>query len=133
MPLDSLDTIPFEEICDDEFTFMQSDYECCEQVFDQFDQLNLCSFQNSDYRAHDQEGNIDPYINYFIMISPQIVNIILNINLTKISICHIVFLVLTHAVSMQISKIFENRLILFSTSLLFLKYGLNPIRLPSFN
>ena len=40
--------------------FIQSDYEFCEQVFDQFDQLNFCLFQYSDYRAHGQEGSIDP-------------------------------------------------------------------------
>ena len=102
MPLDSLDTLPFAGIYVDEFMFIQCDYEFCEQVFDQ---LNFCLFQYSYYRAHDQEVLIQRITS--IIISPQIVNItgILNRNLTKISICHMVFLVeiclsfiLTHAV-----------------------------------
>ena len=93
MPLDSLDTLPFAGIYVDEFMFIHSNYEFCEQVFDQFDQLNFCSFQYSYYRAHDQEVLIQRITS--IIISPQIVNItgILNRNLTKISICHISFLV----------------------------------------
>ena len=44
MPLGSIDTLPFAGICDDEFMFIQSDYECCEQVFDQIDQLYFFRF-----------------------------------------------------------------------------------------
>ena len=90
MPLDSLDTLPFAGIFVDEFMFIPCDYEFCEQVFDQ---LNFCSFQYSYYTAHDQEVLIQRITS--IIISPQIVNItdILNRNLMKISICHIVFLV----------------------------------------
>lgn len=65
MPMNSLDTLPFAGIRGDEFMFIQSNFEFCQHVSDQFDQLNLRLFQYSDYIAHDQESNIDPENNIY--------------------------------------------------------------------
>ena len=103
MPLDSLDTLPFAGISDDEFMFIQSDYECCEQVFDQFDQLNFCTFQYSDYRAHDQESSIDPENNFYNYISSnckyysaKYLTAIICICYILLCFCHIYYIVWKH-------------------------------------
>ena len=122
--------------------FIQSDYEFCEQVFDQFDQLNFCSLQYSDYRAHDQKRSTDPDNNFYNYISSNCKHYSEHKFNGDLNMSHSIFgrnISFTHLNSRSLNANFENICIYleslntFSTSLLFLKHGLNSIRLPGFN